>query len=568
MSKILKFSNTSEMQFEIAEDYIKRKDFPSAVNALRTAVSLGEKGARIALGEALLHAGLIVQAFDTFVSAYANGDKSGPCLFGLCRTSFLLGYDEESARYFKEIFYTNPSFVEGLPDGAVEELGQAITDISSDNGEDHGFTFVGESYIKEFDSEKLEQIRICPEKALPYFESFTKKSPLYLDARNYVALIYLLQGESEIAMKEGEKILELDNKNIFAMSTLIASYSSLGLYEKEEEIIDRIDKENVTDQDLIVKVALALCQANRHSDAVRYFEKLDERKYEKNTIVLLSIAYHNSGEHEKAKKVIRDAQKLYVKDQAFLITLAEMMHRNKDVLDYSVTLSGGVALALIAEVRSWFDLTKKSKNFDFDALSERMKDERSYWLLYWYLTSSAKYAEEDDEFILFRLMQARDDRSLMLIKEIMIDFSANEEIKCKCLRALLWGMYKKEVYILQGASIVTTNPIYPQHYEEDILSDQSNAILYTDAYAYAYIKAISLFVGFEKNLRNEFDKVREKVMLAPNGYLRSPYALSAVIFASAVKEENLSEKEVCDMFMISRATYKKYYQYLYGVQND
>lgn len=568
MNKVLQFTNTSEVQFQIAEDHIKRNDFPSAVQALKRAVELGEKGARIALGEAFLHAGLLVQAFETFVEAYASGDKSAPCLFGLCRSAFLLGFDEDSNDYFKEIFLTHPAFVEGIPEPVIEELGSAISDYATQNDPDKGFVFVGKTNVKEFDGEKLEQIRTDPARALPYFESFRPNAPLYLDARNYVALIYLLEGESEIAMKECEKILEKDDKNVFAMSTLIACYSSLGLKEKEQAIVDKLNEQKVTDPDLIVKIALAMCQANRHKDAVYYFEKLDERKYEKNTLILLAIAYHNSGDKEKAKIAVRNAQKLYEKDSAFLITLSEIMHRKTDTLDYVVTLSGGVALALIAEVRSWFDLREKSKNFDFDTLSERMKSERNYKLLYWYLTSGVKYAEDDDEIILFRLMQARDSRSLKLICEIMIDFYASDEIKCKCLRTLLWGMYKKECFLLQGATILSTTPEYPAHYEEDILSDSSNAILFTDAFAYAYIKALTECKGFEKDLRASFDEIREKIMRTASGYLRSPYALAGAVFAKTMKEGGYTEDDICEMFMIRNSLYKKYYNYLYEGQND
>lgn len=567
MSKILEFSNTSAMQFEIAEDHIKRNDFPSAVQALRRAVELGENGARIALGEALLHAGLLVQSFETFVEAYAIGDRSGPCLFGLCRASFLLGFDEDSADYFKEIFVSNPTFTEGLPDGAIEELGSAISDYRAEEN-DKGFVFVGKGAQKEFDPKRLEQIRTEPDKALPYFESFTKSSPLYVEARNYVALIYLLEGEPEIAMRECEKIIDENPTDVFAMSTLIACYSALGLKEKEQNIADKIDEQNVTDSELLVKISLAMCQANRHKDAVRYFEKLDDRKFEKNTIVLLAIAYHNSGEKEKAKKTVRDAQKLYPKDSAFLMTLTELMIRKKEPLDYTVTLSGGIALALIAEIRTWFDLKQSTKNFDFDQLSQIMKSERNYRLLYWYLTSGVKYLEDDDEIILFRLMQARDENSIRLIKEIMIDFSASEEIKCKCLRTLLWGMHKKEIQFLQGGKILLTKPIYPEHYEEDILSDEPNAILYTDAFAYAYIKALADGDGFEKNISAEFEKVRQKVLTAKAGSLRSPYALSAVVFGEALKEGGYTEKELCDMFIISNQTYKKYKNFLYEGQNN
>ncbi len=567
MSKILEFSNTSAMQFEIAEDHIKRNDFPSAVQALRRAVELGEKGARIALGEALLHAGLLVQSFETFVEAYASGDRSGPCLFGLCRASFLLGFDEDSADYFKEIFVSNPTFTEGLPEGAIEELGSAISDYRAEES-DKGFVFVGKGAQKEFDPKRLEQIRIEPDKALPYFESFTKSSPLYVDARNYVALIYLLEGEPEIAMHECEKIIEENPTNVFAMSTLIACYSALGLKGKEQYIADKIDEQKVTDGELLVKISLAMCQANRHKDAVRYFEKLDDRRFEKNTIVLLAIAYHNSGEREKAKKTIRDAQKLYPKDSAFLMTLTELMIRKKEPLDYTVTLSGGIALALIAEIRTWFDLRQSSKNFDFDALSQIMKSERNYRLLYWYLTSGVKHLEDDDEIILFRLMQARDENSIRLIKEIMIDFSASEEIKCKCLRTFLWGMYKKEIQFLQGGKILLTKPIYPENYEEDILSDEPNAILYTDAFAYAYIKALADSDGFEKNISAEFEKVRQKVLTAKVGSLRSPYALSAVVFGEALIDGGYTEKELCDMFIISPQTYKKYKNFLYEGQNN
>ncbi len=561
MSKILEFKNDSATQFNIAEDHIRRNDFPSAVQALRNAVELGERGARIALGEAYLHSGLIVQAFETFVEAYCEGDRSGPCLFGLCRSSFLLGFDEDSAEYFKEIFYNNPTFADTLPEGVVEELGTAISEFSESNLPDKGFVFVGKKEQKEFDSDKIEMIRTNPERALPYFESFTPSSPLYVEARNYVALIYLLEGSPEIAMRECEEILSKEEDNLFAMSTLVVCYNALGLSEKEENTVKRLKSIDVADLDLVVKIALAMCQANRHADAIEYFEKLDERRYEKSSLILLAIAYHNNGNTDKAKRTIRDAQKLYKKDGAYLTVLSEIMHRGASKLDYSVNLSGGMALAVIAEVRSWFYLDG-DQGFDFDRFILLMRSERNYRLLQWYLTSGVRYGEEDDETMLFRLVQTQDERCIGLVKEIMRDFYAGDEIKCKCLRALLLGSYGREIQLLQGATVLLSKPVYPNNYETDILPGEDNAVLYTDAFAYAYIKAFLSADGFEKRLAQSAEEVRAKVLSAPKGYLRSPYALGAVLFAKAFEEENYKEKELCNIFAISESTLKKYTKYL------
>lgn len=568
MAKILEFTNTSSMQFEIAEDHIKREDLPSAVNALRSAIELGDdRNARLSLGEMYLHAGLVVQSLETFVEAYCNGDRSGPCLFGLCRASFLLGFDEESGEYFKEMFYNSPAFIgSGIPDDAIEEMGSAISDASIQDP-DRGFKFVGKGAKEYFDVEMVEMIRTHPEKALPYFESFTKKSYLYVDARNYVALIYLIEGSPEIAMHECEKILEDYPDSVFAMSTLIACYSALGLKEKEEEIAKKIEEANVTDPELIVKISLAMCQADRHADAVRYFEKLSDRKYERNTLILLAIAYHNSGEHEKAKRTVRDAQKLYPKDSAYLVTLAELMYRKKEKLDYAVTLSGGLALAMIAECRSWFNFGREDIEFDFNALSEIMESERNYRIVYWYLTSGAKCYDGDDTVMLFRLMQTGSKRCIGLIKEILLDFQASPELKGKCARVLICGLVEK-IYMLQGTHVAISEPSYPKNFESDVFSDDKRIILFVDAFAYAYTEAFMRSEGFEKKLSEEFDSVRDKVLSAPLGSLRSPYALGAVLYGRALKDEEYTEKELCDIFMISPATYRKYQKFIYEGTND
>ncbi len=563
MSKILKFANTPAMQFEIAEDHIKRDDFPSAVQALRTGIgSGGDKGARIALGEAYLHAGLVVQSFETFVEAYCSGDRTGPCLFGLCRTAFLLGFDEDSGEYFKEIFIKNPSFTESMPEGAVEELGDAISEFSASSDPDRGFTFVGKNYQTRFDEDKIEMIRTNPEKVLPYFESFTKSSPLYEDARNYVALIYLLEGSPEIAMRECEKLMEEYPDSVFAMSTLIACYSALGLSEKEKEIADKIESAKVKDFDLLVKIALAMCQAGRHGDAVRYFEKLDDRKYEKNTLILLSIAYHNIGEKEKAKRTLRDAQKLYPKDSAYLIILNEYMTRRREEIEYAVTLTGGLALAVIAECRSWFGFCRSENDFDFDNLIAIMKSERNYRLLYWYITSQARCYDGDEAFMLYRLVQTGDERCIGFVLEIMRDFSVDPELKAMCARILLRESYQKEIHILYGARILSTTPTYPVGYEIFAYTEDKRAQLLTDAFACAYTEALLRGEGFERALCDEFDEARDKVLCSDKNKLRSPFSLGAVLFGKALKEDNYTEKELCDIFMISGATYKKYKKFL------
>ncbi len=563
MSKILKFANTPAMQFEIAEDHIKRDDLPSAIQALRSGVGEeGKEGVKIALGEAYLHAGLVVQAFQTFVDSYTSGDRSGPCLFGLCRTSFLLGFDEESGEYFKEIFIKTPSFADTLPEGAMEEIGDAISDFSGLVDPDRGFTFVGESAQKRFDDEKVEMIRTAPEKVLPYFESFTPKSPLYEEARNYVALIYLLTGSPKIAMEECEKILQKYPNSVFAMSTLIASYSALGLSEKEEEIAQRIKEQEVKDYDLIIKIALAMCQANRHKDAVCYFEKLDDRKYEKNTLVLFAVACHNSGEYEKGRKYLRDAQKLYPKDSAFLITLGELMLRKKDTLDYAVTLSGAVALGLIAECRSWFNFCKEEEDFDFQSLIEIMKSERNYRVVYWYVTTHARYYDGDEVFMLCRLVQANDLRCLSFIFELMRDFNVDPLIKETCARILIRESYKGQMYLLCGAKIMSAKPLYPIGYEEYAYSEDKRAVLLSDAFCHVFVEALKRAEGFEERIKEEFDAVHDKILSSENNKLRSPYALGAVLFKRVLKEDDYTEKELCDIFMVSQATYRKYEKFL------
>lgn len=572
MAKILRFENTAELQLQLADKYLSEGKIPFAVQALKNAVDCGgDSSIRMQLGEVYMRAGLVGPAFDVFAQAYADGDDSTQCLFGLCRTAFFMGYDVESADYFKRIFLKNLSELtknqgQGYDIDEMSEEFSAITSMIPDN---HGFTFVKNNESREFSEEAMRLLRENPEKALPYFESIPKSSPLYWEARNNVALINLMMGAVNEAKEECKKVLAHDDKDVFALSTLLATYSSLMDDEGVDMIVKRIESIEVKDEELIRKIALAMCQSGIHDKAVKYLLLLDEHKYEKSIMLLLAIAYYNTSNVSKSLAVLRDMQKLYEKD---CVMISDFIRRVSDgtelEMEYSINMPHNAVLKNITRCRKWFGADYDDVCFDSSGLVEVLKSEQNYKLLYWYLTNHAYLYKSDEIVLLFRLCETGDERAIGMLVDLLLDGEVEDYLKCKAIRVLISGGWDRKTYMVRGAKIVITEPKYPKVWNNAIKRGHDIDMLWTEAYSIAYSELFMRHEGFEDELADLAETVYHNVKNYDNQTIRTPFAIAAVMYRRIKACEGEKDATIREIFAVSPKTFIKYEKTCFEVENE
>ena len=572
MAKILRFENTAELQLQLADKYLSEGKIPSAVQALKCAIKNGaDKSAHIQLGEVYLRAGLVGQAFDTYASAYASGDDSVPCLFGLCRSAFFMGYDVESADYFKQIFIKNLSEItkNTTNNYDIEEMNEEFSAITSMLPDNHGFTFVKNNECKEFSSEAMDMLREAPEKALPYFESISPKSPLYYEARNNVALINLMMGATSEAKAECKKVLQHNPNDVFALSTLLACYSADDDEQGVKRIVDRIEKLKLSNEEQIRKVALAMCQSCIHDKAVKYLTMLEDHKYEKNIMVLLAIAYYNVGKADKSLETLKNLYKLYPKERVMVTDLIKRVKDGQDkLLEYSVNMPYNVMLNKINLCRKWFGADYDDVCFDVTGLKDIVQSDSNYELLYWYLVNHAHLYKNDEIVLLFRLCQTGDERAISLLTDVLMDTDAPDYLKCKCMRVLLSGGWSRETFMVIGAKIVSTTPIYPKSW--DIATERANEIdlIWTEAYSIAFTELFMRYSEYESELASLADVVYNNIKDLDPQSLRTPFAIAAVMYKRVKQSQGVKDSVIRDIFAVSPKTMIKYEKLCYKEDND
>ena len=562
MSKVLLFENTADVQMSLAEEYLRDGNLPDAIKAIRTAYEIEDDPAYfVDMGEAYLQSGLVGPAFESFCEAYARGVDSTQCLFGLSRSAYFMGFDKESGEYFKKIFLKNvPDLGQFSCD--VDDLGDEFAQVTG-GVENRGFTFVKSDTQKSFDDDMVAMVRENPEKALPYFENVPKSSKLFYEARNNIALIKLILGSFNEALEECREILEHKPNDIFALSTMLATYSALGFQDKALAMAERLDGLAIVDEENIRKVALAMCQAEMHSYAVKYLDKLFIQKYERNVMLLRAIAYYNVGEKGKATSTIRDMKKLFPKEELMLQDVESRMRAGVDkYLPYSVIMMHGETLRHIGESRVLFCAEQEDKDFDFEKFAHSLQDEKNYRLLYWYLTNHAYFCKNDEILILFRLCQTQDERCYELLCEVLRDMNVAEYLKCKCIRVLVCHGYDKEIHLVQGANIRTTKPLYPSNYSE-APDKNKKSLLWADAFAIAYSELFLSYDGFEEDLRDVAEDIYRRLLDKDEKLFNSPFALASVIFKRVKAVGKVTLTGLSKRFGVSAETVKKYEKIIY-----
>lgn len=566
MNKVLRFENTAKVQLSLADEYMKKGNVPSAINAMRASYKIsGDTSSCVTMGEFYLQVGLVDMAFEAFAEAYTKGNKSIQCLFGLCRTAFFMGYDKESGEYFKKIFLQNTEELQKM-NYEVDEMGEEFEEVTG-GVKNRGFSFVNSSEEKHFDEDLLSLVKNNPEKALPYFENVPKSSKLFYEARNNIALIKLMLGSFEESLAECNYVLSHKPNDVFALSTMLAAYASLNQKEKAQNIANKIDSLAVTDEEDIRKIALAMCQAELHDFAVKYLDKLHFQKYDRNVMLLRAIAYYNSGNKKGGLSILKDMKKLYPKDSIMLSDTEFKMKVGQVVLPYSVIMLHGETLFHIGESRALFGAEKEEKDFDFDTFINKLKDEKNYRLLYWYLTNHAYFCKDDEIIILFRLCQTKDKNCIALLTEILRDINVDDHLKSKCIRVLICNGHDEVLHLVQGVNIKSSLPIYPEDYM--VITDKSRmGLLWANAYAIAYSELFMREEGFEQKLCEYAENVWKKLEFLPDNYLCTPFALAAIMYKNVVQNVMLSNKELSNVFGVNLKTLKKYENICNGEEND
>ncbi len=156
----------------------------------------------------------------------------------------------------------------------------------------------------------------------------------YFNARNYMAMCYILAERYDEAEKECLAILEKDSENIQAMISYAAVKSERGEREASIACAEKLVNIKADDPEDIYKIATVCCENDMHEKAYEVFCRLgDEMQYDFNMLYFKSVAAFNSGKKQRGVEIMQKLLTIYPKVFIARRTLERMKESIEDGSD-------------------------------------------------------------------------------------------------------------------------------------------------------------------------------------------------------------------------------------------
>ena len=308
MAKLLRFDRGSGTYLDLADKYVAEGRLVRAVRAMK--LSLEEDfsaDALLALAETYYNNGLYPMAEAAFLQLYPNPEYRQDALLGL----YLVCLQVNDG--MRGHFYLNEMVKNGI-NLPKEEMDELIRMSEERAGEERrsGYKLV----YPETDESKLMRAgeMILSEQfedAYNLLSEIKETSKSYAEARGDAAVICLMTGDMQGAVKESMRALRVDEQNLKASSILVTVFAERGQVQLMNNLADRMAEIRPKDEQEALNVAITMCQIGRHDTAVRYLRQISERRYEKGVMELLSVALYNDGKVDEALRTVGELSALY-----------------------------------------------------------------------------------------------------------------------------------------------------------------------------------------------------------------------------------------------------------------
>ncbi len=311
MAKKLKIDYSEDRLLSMASDMLDDHNYLGALKMLNRNVQLGGEN-----GDTF---GLYADAYDDmelyekcinmwfkYIDSFYDGDLSG-AHEGLAMAYMNLGRDDVSAYYYDKLLKES---------GEVSEMdrSQLIKAFLGEEKNPLKIVYPPEKadYSEEI-SQAVDMMRSGNfNSAAEKLADIAEGNPEYLNARNYMAMCYILGERYDEAEQVCRDILEKDENNIQAMISYAAVKSERG--EKEESVAcaNKLIRIKADEPEDIYKIATVCCENDMHAEAYEVFCRLgEEMQYDFNMLYFKSIAAFNSGKREKGVEILQKLLTIY-----------------------------------------------------------------------------------------------------------------------------------------------------------------------------------------------------------------------------------------------------------------
>ena len=148
-------------------------------------------------------------------------------------------------------------------------------------------------------------------KSLIYLDismSLTKDKNLLAAIHNNIGLNHLKQGNALEAKESFKKAMDLDKMSMTPRFNVAQLYLSRGLYDKAEEQLTQLLRQNDRDVDINYSLAHVNLMKNNYSKALRYFKNIPAEHLKRDDVALnLATTYYFMGKQDLALKTLDEA---------------------------------------------------------------------------------------------------------------------------------------------------------------------------------------------------------------------------------------------------------------------
>ncbi len=230
----------------------------------------------------------------------ANEEDLPDIYEGLAVNFLGIGNERQSAYYYNRLIDADDT----LPEETKMDIAEAFSVDKRSS-----FRFVYPPRLADYSKElsigsKALKSGDC-KRALEELDKVEKGSKEYSSAKEMQAVAYLLEGNTDMAERVCNELLEDDPDAVRILATLAAVYLEQGRSEDSREIAARLAALPVDDPDDAYKIATVCCENGLHDEAYKKFVRLDERMpYDGRMLYFKGVSAFKSSRLQEAERAL------------------------------------------------------------------------------------------------------------------------------------------------------------------------------------------------------------------------------------------------------------------------
>ncbi len=454
---------------------------------------------------------------------------------GLAVNFLNMGNESQSAYYYNKLIDVDDS----LPDETKLDIAAAFSTARKER-----FRFVYPPRLADYTQEmnvgsRLLKMGDC-ERAVAELSKVEKGAKDYAQAREMMAVAYLLAGDTQKAEEVCLAALEEKPGDIRTQATLAAVYLEQGRAEDSKALAVRLAAQTQTEADDLYKVATVCCENELHEEAYRKFVLLDEKlPFDGRMLYFKGVSAYKSGYIDIAEKVFADLCTIYPDAEVakyYLNAIREYQNGESDTPP---------------ELIYFYHLPQAERENRCKTLLEMRKCSRDEAMLFGALALENGYFRwcfdemdgGDHDLQYLGLLTAVHVHADDFIQDILLDSDVADILKIETLRML----YERNEDIEIGMVLYN---IYRRLHLQSIRIGRKKRKRFIQAYA----KVASKFVGFSEEHGNKLKRAAEQLYRSLEYYnaldlVEKPEDCACAIFLlSDLKELGSDTKKIAQTF--------------------